>query len=83
MRVHLTRQVVNLIYALREDGQAIRAAIEEIRQNPKHPDAITAPGKPGRREFFVRLNMRGYWIGYEIEKVGGETVIVVASVEQN
>jgi len=83
MRIHLTRQVVNLIYALREDGQAIRAAIEEIRQDPNHPDAITSPGRPGRRELFVRVDMRGYWIGYEIDSAGGETMVIIASVEQN
>jgi hypothetical protein len=75
--------VIHLIYALREDGRAIRAAIEEIRQNPNHPDAIAAPGRPGRRELFVRVHMRDYWIGYEIDRVGGETTVIIASVEQN
>jgi hypothetical protein len=83
MRVHLSKQVLNAIYALREEGIAIRAAIEHIRRNPDQPDAIATPDRPGRRELFVRVGMRGYWIGYEVDRTGGETVIVVGSIEEN
>jgi hypothetical protein len=83
MRVQMSKQALSLIYALREDSTAIRAAIEAIRRNPNQPDAIDAPERPGRKELHVKVGLRGFWIGYEVNKIGGETVITIASVEEN
>jgi hypothetical protein len=83
MRVQLSADVLRLLYRLREDGAAIRAAIEAIRHNPNQPDAIDAPGRPGRKELFVRVGTRGYWLIYEINRTGGETTISITEVEEN
>lgn len=83
MRVHLSPNVVRLLYALREQGAPIRAALEAIRQNPDLPEALRDPARPHRRELFVKIGVRGYWIGYEVERSGNETVILVGALEEN
>jgi hypothetical protein len=83
MRVHLSPDVIRLIYALREAAAPIRAALEELKKNPDQVDAIRSPERAGRREIFVRVGAGGYWLGYEIDRTGGETVIIVGMVEEN
>jgi hypothetical protein len=83
MRVHLSRQVINLIYALREEGQPVRDAIRAIKNNPDQPDAIAVSGRPGRRELHVRVGDRGFWLQWEVQQDRGETVIEIILIEEN
>jgi hypothetical protein len=83
MRVHLSRQVINLIYALRESGQPLREAIQAIKSNPDQPDASEVSGRPGRRELHVRVEQRGFWLQWEVKQDRGETVIEIILIEEN
>jgi hypothetical protein len=79
MRLHLSRQVIRLLYRLRSEGAPLWAAIEEIRRNPEGPAVVMA----GRREVFVRVGERGDWVIYRVEQEGGETVARVTLIEPN
>jgi hypothetical protein len=79
MRLHLSHQAIRLLYSLRAEGAPLWAAIEEIRRNPEGPAVVM----PGRREVFVRVGERGYWVIYRVEQESGETVVRVTFIEQN
>jgi hypothetical protein len=85
MRIHLSRDVIRLLYRLRDTGDAtlIRAAIELLRRNPDQPDYIEMPEEPGARDMHVRIGDRGYWISYRVKKDRGETEIDIVAVAEN
>jgi hypothetical protein len=79
MRVHLSQKVLRLWYQLGEDGTEVRRALEGLKQNPLPEWVRKVEGHEALYEFFVA----GYWIVYEINQMGGETVIVVSAIEEN
>jgi hypothetical protein len=85
MRVHLSRDVIRLLYRLRDtgDASAIRAAIELLRRQPDQPDFIEIPERAGLREMHVRAGDRGYWIAYRVKRDRGETEVQIVTVAQN
>lgn len=83
MRVRLSRQVINLIDSLREEGQPVRDAMQAIKSNPDQPDAIDVSGRPGRRELHVRVGNRGFWLQWEVKQDRDETVIEIILIEEN
>ena len=85
MRVHLSRDVISLLYRLRDSGAAtsIRAAIELLRQHPDQPDFIELPERSGLREMHGRAGNLGYWIAYRLKRDRGETEVQIVAVAQN
>jgi len=80
MRLQYAREVTRVLYTLGDAGASIRRAIEELQRTPRPPDVLVIPERPGYYELFVD----GYWIGYRIdETVPAETVITIATVEEN
>jgi hypothetical protein len=49
-----------------------------LKENPFPEDAMVVEGHPSHREIFVR----GYWIVYEVDRTGGETVIWITAIEE-
>ena len=83
MRFHYSFQVSKLLRDLKELGAPLRRAIEALRHNPIPEDARAIPERPGRYEIHVRVSQRGYWVIYEIDESGSETVITVSVIEPN
>jgi hypothetical protein len=79
MRFHYSFAVSKLLRDLQETGAPLRRAIEALKKNPFPEDAYAVEGYPERYEFFVA----GYWIIYEVDQSGGETVIRVTAIEAN
>jgi mRNA-degrading endonuclease RelE of RelBE toxin-antitoxin system len=79
MRVHLSQNVLRLWYQLGEEGAALRSALEGLKKHPFPESVRKVEGHESLYEFFVA----GYWIVYEVNQVGGETVIVVSAIEEN
>jgi hypothetical protein len=67
-----------LLRALREEGAPLPRAIEALAKNPFPEEARIVEGYPNRREIFVR----GYWIIYDVDQSGGETVIWMMAVKE-
>ena len=83
MRVELSPKVIALLRALKEEGAPLRRAVETLGQNPTPANALTSPERPGRYEMHVRVGQRGYWLGWEVMRDRGETVIKVGVIEEN
>jgi mRNA-degrading endonuclease RelE of RelBE toxin-antitoxin system len=79
MRVHLSREVLQIWYRLGEEGAELRRVLEGLKKNPVPEGVRAIEGYPNRYELFVA----GYWIVYEIDQSGGETVVIVSAIEQN
>jgi hypothetical protein len=79
MRVHLSREVIEQLHALKEQGAPLRQAIEALKQNPMPADVLALENRPSEYELFSS----GYWITYEIDRTGAETVIRVSLIEKN
>jgi len=79
MRFHYSFAVSKLLRDLKDEGAPLRRAIEALRQNPFPEDALPVDGYENRYEMFVI----GYWIVYEVDQRGGETVIQVAAIKEN
>lgn len=78
MRFHYSFEVSRLLRALKEEGAVLRRTVEGLKENPFPEDAMVVEGHPSRREIFVR----GYWIVYEVDRTGGETVIWITAIEE-
>jgi hypothetical protein len=79
MRFHYSFQVSKLLRDLKEEGAPLRRAIEALKKNLFPEDAMQVKGYPNRYEIFVM----GYWMIYEVDQSGGETVIWVTAIEEN
>jgi hypothetical protein len=79
MHVRLTPEVIRTLHELREQGTAIRQVIEGLQQNPTPADVLAINDRPDRYELFSN----GYWIVYEIDRSGPETVVRVITIEAN
>jgi hypothetical protein len=77
MRFHYSFAVSKLLRDLKEQGAPLRRAIEALKQNPLPEDAMKVEGYPNRYELLVA----GYWIVYEVDRGGGETVIRITVIE--
>lgn len=83
MRLHLSREAIALLHALREESAPLHTMLAEIMRNPDQKDALRSDERPGRYEIFVKAGTRGFWIGYEVERDRGETVIRAGIVEDH
>jgi hypothetical protein len=83
MRIQIPSAVVAQLRSLGHDGGPLWDAIERLRSDQAPPVSIEVEGKPGRRELFVRIGLRGFWLGWEVERGNGETVVRVMLVEEN
>ena len=81
MRLQLSKEAITLLHALRAESAPLHAALAEIMHNPDQQAALRSTERPSRRELFVRVGTRGFWIGYEVETDRGETVIRAGIVE--
>lgn len=81
MRLHLSKQAIELLYSLRSESAPLHKALQEIMRNPDQPDALRPVERPGRYELLVRVGTRGFWILYEATKDRGETVIEAGIIE--
>jgi hypothetical protein len=79
MRFHYDFEVSRLLRILKEEGAPLRRAIEALAKNPFPEHALVVEGHPNRREIFVR----GYWIVYDVDQSGGETVLWITAIEEN
>ena len=58
MRIHLSQQVIRLLYQLGREGSELRLALEALKQEPIPEWALPVEDYPNRYEFFIA----GYWI---------------------
>jgi hypothetical protein len=79
MRIHLSRQVVQLLRRLGEEGTELRQSVESLRKDPTPKDALFSPERPELYQIF----RAGYWLICEIDRSGSETVVRVAVIERN
>jgi hypothetical protein len=68
-----------LLRDLKEQGAPLRRVIEGLKNNLFPEDALKVDGYANRYEIFVS----GYWIIYEVDQSGGETIILVTAIEEN
>lgn len=81
MRVHLSRQVVETIRRLGEDGAELRRRIEDLKRNPYPADARTVDEETRRYEFFARVGTGGVWVAFEHSQDRGEALVRVLAIE--
>ena len=79
MRLHYSFQAVKLLRTLGSEGVGLRRTIESLLNNPIPDDVLVSKARPGRYELFHF----GYWIVYEIDQSGAETIIRVTAIEEN
>jgi hypothetical protein len=79
MRFHYAFPVSKLLRDLKEEGAPIRRAIEALKKNLFPEGASKVDGYANRYEILVA----GYWLIYEIDRSGGETVVWIVAVEKN
>jgi hypothetical protein len=78
MRIHLPPEVINFLRDAATPPE-VRRAIRALSINPRPPDALAIPNKPGRYHLFES----GFWIVYDVEQDRSETVISVRLIEKN
>ncbi len=83
MRIHIPPQIMAQLRSMGREGEPLWDAIEGLRSNQTPTDSFEVEGRPGRREMHVRVGSRGFWIGWEVEKDRGETVIRIILTEEN
>jgi len=83
MRIQIPPQNMALLRSLGAEGAPLWDAIESLRSNQTPADSFIVEGRPGRRELHIRIGLRGFWIGWEIEQDRGEQVIRVMLIEEN
>jgi hypothetical protein len=74
MRLHRSERLQAQWYTLPPE---VRAFVERLKSNPRPPDAMTIPERPGYYEDFIA----GVWIGWIVDETTGETIIKVVIVE--
>lgn len=77
MRIHLSQQAMQ-VYRDPNVPAELRQAIQSLRINQKPEWARCTPERPNRYEFPIS----SYWIVYEIDNSGSETVIKVEVIEE-
>jgi len=76
MRIHLSQQAMQ-VYRDPDTPSELRQAIQSLRVNQKPEWVRRTPERPNRYEFPIG----GYWIIYEVDNSGAETVIKVEVIE--
>lgn len=79
MQFRYTFTVSKLLRELKEEGAPLRRTIEGLRKQLFPADALKVDGYANRYELFVA----GYWIVYEVDQQGGETIVLVTAIEEN
>jgi hypothetical protein len=79
MRFHYSTRVSKLLRDLKEEGAPLRRMIESLHKDPIPEDALKVSGHLDRYELFVA----GYWIVYEVDKSGGETILWIVNIVKN
>ena len=74
MRLHRSERLQHQWYSLPAE---VRRFVEALKTNPNPPGALQIKERPGRQEEFVL----GYWIIWETDKGGSETIIRVTIAE--
>ena len=75
MRIQVSQQVMRLLRS--QAAPDIRRMIESLRTNPYPEWAREIPDKP----HWYEVPIGGYWLIYEVDTSGPETVIRVAAAE--
>lgn len=74
MRLHRSRDLESLWYTLPPE---IRGFVNSLKVNPRPEGARSIPERPGRFEDFIA----GYWIIWEVDQSGSETIVRVEITE--
>lgn len=74
MRVQRSKRLEDIWYAANSD---LRTFVQKLGENPMPTGALESKVRPGTREEFVS----GYWVIWEIDKSGSETIIRVTISE--
>jgi hypothetical protein len=78
MRIHYSFYASKLLHDLGEDGSELRRAVEALLKNPYPEWARKLPDRQNHYEFFSD----GFWVVYEVNFGGPETVIKVLVIEE-
>ena len=70
MRIHRSQSLTEQWHTLPTE---VRRFIQSLRTNPRPPDALTLPERPGYYQEFIA----GHWIGWQVDESTGETIIRV------
>lgn len=78
MRIHIS-QAALIVLRNPNTPTEVRQAVASLVINPRPPDAIPVPDRPGRYEFFES----GFWIVCETQRTALEEAVRVLAVEEN
>lgn len=75
MRIHLKRDIIAIWHTLPPE---VRVFVEALKRNPHPTEAYAITERPGYYEDFIA----GYWLGWQVDDSGNETIIRVTISQQ-